>query len=108
VGEDQREQGFLVQSGVRVDQQGVQPQRVDQPTQAQGQPLGVIALAQHTRDLARLDAGGNEKNPPRDGRTQARRHVLRRVLDIAPMPQVVVERGCDRVPGQAKQDVDAW
>src|SRR3989304_255108 len=62
VGDDQRKKCFLVESGVGIDEQVVQPEPRKQAAKTFGQLPRVVPLAQHTRDLTRLDAGWNEED----------------------------------------------
>src|SRR5436190_1938420 len=62
--ERNREQGFLVDSGVGIDEEDIEVEGAGQRAKAIGQEADVIALSQDACDLPGLDARGDQEECP--------------------------------------------
>ena len=98
---------------MRVDEEVVEAEAVDEVMEAVVEEADVAALAQHARDLARADGGGDEVDVAAhhgDGAGAVLEHradFVGRVLDGAVAPEVVVEGAVHLLLVQAEEDVDA-
>ena len=59
------EKGFLIEPGVRVDEQDVELQQLRPLVKALRESLGRLSLAQDLRDGARIGARRKQEQPPR-------------------------------------------
>ena len=100
-----RQQGFFVQAGVGVDEQGIQAQCFAQFMEAASEALRVITLAQNLGHRAGVEAGGHQEQPASDLWTELIGEVHRQLFELAIAKQIVVEREPEFFAGLSQQQV---
>src|SRR3989304_844821 len=108
VGDDQREQRFLIKARMGIDEQVVQLETGEQAAKAFGQLPRVIPLPQHTGDLPRLDAGWNEIDGAGACPDFIGGYVDGHLLDGPTVPQKIVQGRFDALAVQAAGYMEAW
>ena len=98
--------------GVRVDEQVIQLERIDRVAQPVVQDAYVVAFAEHAHDLPGLHARRDQVDLAVHGhrtRTSAAiGYVIRRLLDAAFSPQIVVQGVVHLFTAHPEDGMDAW
>ena len=109
IGNENGEQGLLIQAGVGINEEVIKVKGLYQLAKAVGEQVHLVALPQHPRNLHGFDAGRKqvERSHRRHLRPQLISDVIDRLLNTAPSIQVVVKGQAHLLRIHAKEDVQA-
>jgi len=106
VRDHQGQERLLVQPRVGVDHERVEPEIVGELAESGRHELCVVPLAEHARDLTGLHARRDQEDPAINRDALQSGHILSDVSDRPTVPEEVVQRGGDLVPGDPEDVVD--